>query len=201
MWLIPDSVWQQLRLPLEPTMMPGSLSWPSSVIACCLAVLSLFWCSRWFLPNVVEQTLRPLLESTQPFYISGPYGLFASMTKTRPEIVIEGSDDGVEWKEYVFRYKPGPVNRPPPVVAPHQPRLDWQMWFAALGDFQRNPWVGNLMARLFEGSPEVLAFFSVNPFPAAPPRYLRARLYEYEFSDATWWRRELVGEYSPTFQR
>ena len=74
-----------------------------------------------------------LLHLVTPLRIVNSYGLFASMTTTRPEIIVEGSRDGVEWLAYEFRYKPGDLNRMPPVVAPHQPRLDWQMWFAALG--------------------------------------------------------------------
>ena len=84
--------------------------------------------------------------------------LFAVMTRTRPEIVLEGSDNGVVWKEYGFKYKPTDVHNRPRWVAPHQPRLDWQMWFAALGSYQNNPWFVNFVFRLLQGSPEVLAF-------------------------------------------
>ena len=69
-----------------------------------------------------------------PLHLTSRYGLFAVMTTTRPEIVFEGSDDGTKWEEYEFRCKPGDLRRPPPWVAPHQPRLDWQMWFAALSE-------------------------------------------------------------------
>ena len=80
--------------------------------------------------------------------IVNPYGLFAVMTTTRPEIVIEGSADGTDWREYVFRYKPGPLSRPAMWNIPHQPRLDWQMWFAALGSVRGDPWFVGLMLRL-----------------------------------------------------
>ena len=73
------------------------------------------------------------------------------MTTSRPEIVIEGSQDGAIWKAYEFHWKPGDVQKRPPFVAPHQPRLDWQMWFAALGSMQRNPWLVNLMIRMMQG--------------------------------------------------
>jgi lipase maturation factor len=53
------------------------------------------------------------------------------------QVILEGTIDGREWKEYEFKYKAGSVERRPPVVAPHQPRLDWQMWFAALGTWER----------------------------------------------------------------
>jgi len=124
------------------------------------------------------------------------------MTTFRPEIVIEGSNDGENWLEYGFKYKPGDIKKSPPWVEPHQPRLDWQMWFAALGGYQNNPWFVNLMVRLLEGSPDVLRLLGKNPFPNGPPRYVRALLYEYRFTDlgtkratGDWWRRELKGVY------
>jgi lipase maturation factor 1 len=145
-----------------------------------------------------------LISAISPFEIVNTYGLFAVMTTTRPEIIIEGSEDGEAWLPYEFKYKPGDLKRRPPWVAPHQPRLDWQMWFAALGDYRGNPWVLQFMARLLEGSPQVLALLRGNPFPKAPPRYLRATVYEYHFTDADqkskngiFWRRQLKGEYVP----
>ncbi|MDQ2898601.1 MAG: lipase maturation factor family protein, partial [Acidobacteriota bacterium] len=139
-----------------------------------------------------------------PFGVVNSYGLFANMTTTRLEIEIEGSNDGNTWTAYSFPYKPGDVKRAPPWVAPHQPRLDWQMWFAALGNYQQNPWFGNFMGALLKGSPPVLALMEHNPFPGAPPRYVRALIYEYRFTDfavrrATnaWWKRELKGTYMP----
>lgn len=132
------------------------------------------------------------------------YGVFAIMTTERNEIIIEGSDDKTEWKEYEFRWKPGDLKRRPAFVEPHMPRLDWQMWFAALGTPQQNRWFGRLMYLLLEGSPDVLALLDKNPFPDAPPRYLRALFYEYHFTDVAtyratgqWWKRELKGMYTP----
>ena len=145
-----------------------------------------------------------LIAAIGPFEIVNTYGLFAVMTTTRPEISIEGSDDGETWLPYEFKYKPGALDRRPPWVAPHQPRLDWQMWFAALGDYRSSPWIVRFMGRLLEGSPEVLSLLKSNPFPKGAPRYLRARLYQYRFTDreernrtGNWWRRELIGEYVP----
>jgi hypothetical protein len=126
------------------------------------------------------------------------------MTTRRPEIIIEGSDDGRLWKAYEFKYKPGDVSRRPPFVAPHQPRLDWQMWFAALGDVRspRNAWFVQFVWRLLEGSSDVLVLLDKNPFPDAPPRLIRARLYDYHFTTVEergatgdWWKREYVREY------
>ena len=128
------------------------------------------------------------------------YGLFAVMTTQRPEIIVEGSNDGLVWQEYEFPWKPGDLRGRPGLVAPHQPRLDWQMWFAALGSLERNQWFGNFLVRLLQGEPEVLGLLKTNPFPQHPPQYVRALLYEYHFTRSgeggAWWRRELVGRYS-----
>jgi hypothetical protein len=152
---------------------------------------------RWFLADAA-------IRSVSPFQIINGYGLFAVMTITRPEIVIEGSNDGVTWLAYEFKYKPGDLTRRPAWVAPHQPRLDWQMWFAALGDYQSDPWIIRFMARLLQGSPEVLRLLGRNPFPDGPPHYVRAMLYRYRFtspeerrSTGAWWSRELKGVYVP----
>jgi hypothetical protein len=89
-------------------------------------------------------------------------------------------------------------------VAPHQPRLDWQLWFAALEDPAANPWVARLCVRLLQGSPPVLALFASNPFPGRPPRLVRAVLYDYRFTDRAtraatgrWWDRTPVDYYVP----
>jgi hypothetical protein len=152
---------------------------------------------RW---SVADAVIR----SVSPFQIINSYGLFAVMTTTRPEIVIEGSNDGVNWLPYEFQYKPGELTRRPAWVAPHQPRLDWQMWFAALGNYQSDPWIVRFMARLLEGSPEVSRLLGRNPFADGPPRYVRAQLYQYSFttpaekrSTGAWWKRELKGVYVP----
>ena len=141
-----------------------------------------------------------------PFDIVNGYGLFAIMTTERPEIVIEGSNDGTRWSEYVFRYKPGPLARPPPWNIPHQPRLDWQMWFAALGSARESHWVESLMWHLLKGSPAVLGLLESSPF-ATPPRYVRAELYEYRFADrhtheatGQWWVRRPAGLWFPKVQ-
>lgn len=132
------------------------------------------------------------------------YGLFATMTTERNEIVLEGSNDGREWKEYEFKWKPGDVNKRPGFVAPHQPRLDWQMWFAALGSVRSNTWLLNLSERILEGVPEVLALLAKNPFPDKPPRFLRAQVYQYNFTTpeeksrtGAWWKRGSAREYLP----
>jgi len=126
------------------------------------------------------------------------------MTTQRPEIIVEGSLDGVSWLPYEFKWKPGDPKRAPRFVAPHQPRLDWQVWFAALGFYPNNPWFWRFLVRLLEGSPAVLSLLRSNPFPDAPPNFVRAVLYDYRFTDSeqrratkAWWLRERRGPYSP----
>jgi hypothetical protein len=141
-----------------------------------------------------------VLHAAEPLRIVNSYGLFAVMTTERPEIVVEGSNDGAAWLAYEFPYKPGDLRRAPPLVAPHQPRLDWQMWFAALGNYQSNRWFVGFMLRLMQGEPSVLRLLRYNPFPGAPPKYIRARLYQYHFTkfgETGWWKREERGLYFP----
>jgi hypothetical protein len=125
------------------------------------------------------------------------------MTTQRPEIILEASHDGAEWWECEFRHKAGDVKRRPRFIAPLQPRLDWQMWFAALGVPQRNQWFQVLLLRLLQGSPHVVRLLAMNPFHK-PPRYLRAVLYDYRFTTRAerratraWWLRERRGLYCP----
>ena len=143
-------------------------------------------------------------QSLHPFRSINSYGLFAVMTTTRSEIIIEGSEDGVEWRAYEFKYKPGDLRGRPRFVEPHQPRVDWQMWFAALGSYQSNPWFLEMCGHLLRGTPQVTKLLAGNPFPNVPPRYLRATVYEYHFTDfatrratGQWWRRESKGLYCP----
>jgi len=158
-----------------------------------------------FKPNVEwPRPIATVAGYLESFHIVNGYGLFRVMTKTRPEIVIEGSANGTEWLPYEFRWKPGDVDRPPPWVAPHQPRLDWQMWFAALGTYRHNPWFVSLLERLLRNAPNVTRLLARNPFPDAPPQYVRAKLFEYHFASAeehratgAWWKREERGDYLP----
>ncbi len=151
-------------------------------------------------PPALAQSVDRFFE---PLHIVSAYGLFAIMTTARDEIIIEGSADGSEWREYEFRYKPGSLSRAPPWNIPHQPRLDWQMWFAALDDPRRLPWFWRFLRRLLENEPTVTALLQTNPFADRPPLYLRASFYAYHFSDRAgkqrglWWQRQRLGLYFP----
>ena len=154
--------------------------------------------------RVLVDPAAPLLRALAPLRSINGYGLFRAMTTSRPEIVVETSADGVIWSELAFRFKPGPVDRPPRAAQPHMPRLDWQMWFAAL-DPQRADWLGPFVTRLFEGEPAVLRLLGPASRQAEPPNYLRLRLYDYTFSepgaDGRWWRRELLYDLTPMLER
>jgi len=204
---------QQLRCVLPPGLVarikakapqPGKLA---GALAAAVALITV--------PVGLDIILEPLInrhlpvigsltESVAPFAIVNPYGVFAVMTTTRPEIIFEGSDDGQTWREYEFPYKEGPTARPLKWNIPHQPRLDWQLWFAALGAETQSRWVEGLMLRLLQGSPKVLALLAANPFPDHPPKYVRSLVYDYRFSDAKLraetgqvWVRQPIGIYFP----
>ena len=207
-----DDVWPKrwrklVRAPL-PKMESRAIAWPlfitapvatTSVLVTSMLLASVFHTSiRW--PKFLSEIHRALA----PLRTLNGYGLFAVMTTERPEIIVEGSNDGENWMPYEFKWKPGDVTRRPRLVAPHQPRLDWQMWFAALGSVPEN-WIYFFLMRLLEGSPDVLALLEKNPFPDAPPHYVRAMLYDYHFTrygDAAndrraWWKREQKGLFIP----
>ena len=182
--------------------------WPKAVtisLAVVVITISLFQMTSmfgarsglWFPAAYLDAQLAP-------FRTINSYGLFAVMTTQRREIIVEGSNDRTNWLTYEFKYKPGDVDRRPEFIAPFQPRLDWQMWFAALGSPRQNPWFENFCERLLQGSPEVLALLEKKPFPSKRPRFIRAEFYNYHFTNAderhatgAWWRREFLGEYLP----
>jgi hypothetical protein len=164
--------------------------------------------AAFVLPYTVLQSLRadkllaPVARYVAPFRSLNAYGLFAVMTRPRYELVFEGSRDGRTWEAYGLPHQPGALERRPTWVAPHQPRLDWQLWFAALGTAARNPWVLGLCEHLLRGTPEVLGLFDRNPFPGAPPAAVRVVRYEYRFTDPAtraasghWWSRTPVEFY------
>lgn len=150
--------------------------------------------SIWVMASAVLPSARL---RTLPFESINTYGLFAVMTTTRPEIQVEGSVDGQSWRPYVFRFKPGPVDRMPAFVAPYQPRLDWQMWFAALGSCRQNPWFLRFQYRLLTAEPSVLELLETDPFHGERPKFVRAQLYQYR-SGGHPWTRSFEGPYCPT---
>jgi hypothetical protein len=145
------------------------------------------------------RVLQAALSAIYPFSTVNSYGAFAVMTKTRAEIVLEASSDGVRWAPWEFKYKPGRVDRRPQFVAPWQPRLDWQMWFAALSDCRSNPWLLSLQYRLLQGSAPVREL--LGDAPPGPVSYVRTMLWDYRFAPpgekGVWWNRENPRPFCP----
>jgi hypothetical protein len=207
--LLDDRWWWWL--PVTPAAMsPAPMAYRVAVFAALglVAVLS-------FQPirNIVSR--RQLMNfSFNRLHLVGTYGAFGSITRTRYEIAIEGTNDDVVtpdtvWREYAFKGKPGHPGRRPPQIAPYHLRLDWLMWFAAMSPRPRDVWFYTLVDRLLEGDRAVTGLLASNPFPDVPPRFVRARYYRFRFTTpderratGDWWRRELAGEYlRPTRRR
>jgi len=143
-------------------------------------------------------------DSFNPFEFVNTYGAFGSVERVRHEVVLEGTrgdpeDVRTAWKEYEFPCKPGDVRRSPCLVTPYHYRLDWQLWFAGLSSFQREPWIVHLVYQLLRGDPLAKTLLARDPFPVEPPRFVRARLYRYRFAagraGGRYWERELEDEY------
>jgi hypothetical protein len=143
------------------------------------------------------------------FDLVNTYGAFGTVGRERDEIIFEGTTDAIitgdtQWKEYQFKAKPGDPNRRPPFVAPYQPRIDWQIWFAAMASPAEYPWTLHFVWKLLHNDRDTLSLLANNPFSDVPPRYVRARLYRYQFAplgDKAWWRREPIGEWLPALSK
>ena len=214
--LIDDAVWPRRRGALQAdeetrAVVSASMGHRLSILAAAIVVIVTLPLNAWLIFTAFKpeakwpRSLVFFYEQVEPFRIANSYGLFRVMTKDRREIVIEGSADGIDWQPYEFKWKPGDVMRAPGWCAPHQPRLDWQMWFAALGSYPQNPWFIRMAICLLEGKSDVTRLFARNPFPEHPPRYVRAIAYRYRFTTRSehrqtgaWWKRQELEEYLPT---
>lgn len=148
---------------------------------------------------------KKIFNFLKPFHLILDHGIFAIMTTTRYEIVIEGSMDGDKWLEYEFYFKPSNVFKRPKRNSPYQPRLDWMMWFLPFRDYSFQFWFHKFQYRLLSGSDDVLKLIQFNPFKDQKPKYIRALMYKYCYSDLkmkkksqVWWQRSLIGQYGPT---
>jgi len=200
LFLFDDAALAKFRLKIRRVRITPAVARTVAIIVLILSVSELW---GMFFGSTSDQE-NALVRLAAPFGIVNTYGLFAVMTTTRPEIIVQGSNDGRTWLDYEFKYKPGDLRRAPRWVAPYQPRLDWQMWFAALSGPQGAPWFDNFMVRLLQGSPEVRGLLAKDPFPGMPPKYVRALLFNYRFTDFTtrgetgdWWTRRARGLYFP----
>ncbi len=153
-----------------------------------IAAVFLTWIGYATTAELVGMVLRPNplpmapVEALEPFRIANEYGLFAVMTRGRYEIEFQGSNDNQNWTPYPFRYKPQALSERPGLYAPYQPRFDWNLWFASLGDWRQNQIVPLTEEHLLANDASVLHLFRGNPFPNSPPRYVRAVLWQYWFT-------------------
>ena len=176
-----------------------------SLAGICLIILQIIALWNHYAPiGLTKKITRAIYH----LHLANRYGIFAVMTTTRYEIVIEGSDDRIDWKEYLFFYKPSEINRRPRHISPYQPRIDWQAWFLPFRTFEEQDWFRNFLFCLLEGSPHVLSLLRYNPFKEKPPHFIRANIYLYEFTDidgkkksGDWWKRQYIGPYSPIYQK
>ncbi len=194
--------------------LPRTLRGHFSAIGLAISAIMLTWI---FYNTTVEMLGIPFrglplptlpIAALEPFRIANQYGLFAVMTNGRYEIEFQGSNDGQSWTAYPFRNKPQALNEAPRIYAPYQPRFDWNLWFASLGDWRQDEIVPLTEERLLENDKDVLSLFKGNPFPQAPPRFVRAVLWQYWFTSreekramGNWWRRQNLGLYAPQLTR
>ena len=160
--------------------------------------------------NLFSSTQR-MNSSFDRLHIVNTYGAFGHIGKKRYEVIVMGTLDLVisnetVWKEYEFKCKPGDVNRRPCVIAPYQPRIDWQIWFAAMQNYQRNPWLIHWIYKLLNNDEGAVSLIESNPFSEKPPHYIKADLYLYEFTDwdddsGAWWQRKYVRPYFPAVSK
>ena len=180
----------------------GELNLIISIVGISFSILQIIHLWNHFYPQ--KRRLVQVLNGLAPYHLVNRYGLFAVMTTERDEIIVEGSEDGENWKEYLCWYKPSEITRRPRRISPYQPRLDWQMWFLPFENFESATWFHLFLIHVLKGTPEVMKLIRFNPFPDKPPKYVRALMYEYQFSSqeekrkaGIWWTRELKGLYSP----
>jgi hypothetical protein len=198
----------------EPRPAKRSFAQYLSALRVCVVGITLTWIAYATTAEMIRILWSDLplptapIAALEPFRIANQYGLFAVMTRGRYEIEFEGSNDGQSWTPYLFRYKPQALDKAPGVYAPYQPRFEWNLWFASLGDWQQSNFVALTEERLLENDPDVLSLFQGNPFAQTPPRYVKAVLWQYWFTSieekqhtGNWWRRNLLGLYAPVLTR
>jgi Lipase maturation factor len=201
--------WLEPRLGFHHPALHATPDWYAGLVVALTALVAVL--SYWPVRNLLSR--RQLMNfSFNRLHFVGTYGAFGHVTKERFEIVLEATDDPVitpttTWTEYEFKGKPGDPRRLPPQVAPYHLRLDWLMWFAAMGPPTRQSWLLPLVARLLEHDRPTLKLLRRDPFPDRAPTYVRAQLYRYRFTtraerrdSGAWWHRTRVGEYLPPLE-
>lgn len=162
--------------------------------------------SAWPVRNMLGRS-QVMNASFNKLHLGNTYGAFGSVTQTRYEVVIEGTadpDGGSGWREYRFKGKPGDPSRRSPQIAPYHLRLDWAMWFLPIAPGYGRVWFPRLVRALLHNDEQILKLLKENPFPDEPPQYVRARMFQYWFTNAEerretgdWWGRAPVSQYFP----
>ena len=202
-----SDTWLHLVIPIAtPHQAAGGPLWYVVVVLAATALVAFL--SWWPVRNLLSRR-QYMNASFNSLHLVNTYGAFGSVTRVRNEVVLEGTDEAeitpsTTWKEYGFKGKPGDTGRRPPQMAPYHLRLDWLMWFAALSPAYAHSWFVPLVVKLLENDRATIKLLRSNPFPDAPPRYVRAQFYRYRFTTrrerkvtGEWWTRELVGDYLP----
>jgi hypothetical protein len=208
LWLADDALYPRRWTLALPPPMPSRDALPWRWAQAFWALVALLIGTQQLLSTVVRTptpaVLNRLAEAIDPLRSLNPYGLFAVMTTERRELILQGSDDGQDWRSYGMKWKPGDPQRRPAFIGPHMPHLDWQLWFAALGERSQSPWTLNWMARVLQGEPSVLALMGEDPFAGRAPKYLRVQIWDYRFNtlegkaaSGDWWLREPLGQWCP----
>ena len=182
----------------------SSPAWHEGIVVAVVAVVSVL---SWYPVRNLLSSRQAMNTSFDPLRLVNTYGAFGSITRVRYEVIVEGTEDAhiganTEWREYEFKGKPGDTRRRPSQFAPYHLRLDWLMWFAALSPGYATSWFTGFVDRLLRNNPDTLKLLRHNPFPASPPAFVRARLFEYRFtsreerrSTGAWWSRNPVSDY------
>jgi hypothetical protein len=195
---IPARVQKRIMQDVKPASLLSKILVSSVAVLIVTSSITAFY---WRLTrNDIPDILTTPAITAQQYGLGHIFHIFPTMQVERQELEIQGSYDGSNWYSYIFKYKPGPLDRAPRFNVPHQPRLDWMMWFIPPQSAMDDYWFQRLLERLRQGSPQVLALLEHNPFPGRPPRYLRVLAYQYHFTTAmerektgNWWKREYLG--------
>jgi hypothetical protein len=207
-WILPDALKRKISGNGEPEPLPLVSGITQTALALLIFAISLTSAYRMIggsVPRGLQRPMQQVVNLGPRLGIGNVYHVFPTMQTERQELQIEGSMDGVLWKPYIFRYKPGPLERAPPFIVPHQPRLDWMIWFVPPQPGNMRVWFERLLYRLWQNEPAVTALLEHNPFSDEKPSYLRVLVYRYYFTtpqerrqSGKWWRREYLGIFPNT---
>ncbi len=201
--ILPDSLCDWLLEQKQLSAISAYLRIPSYVFASLILFTSSI--QIWEMVSGTRISGRPgqTLNYIERWALVNKYHVFPTVNQQRIELVIEGTVDGRTWLPYQFRYKPGELNKPLHVVIPHQPRLDWMVWFVPLNPIFTG-WFESFLGALLENSPSVTAQLEHNPFPDTPPVAVRVQAFEYAFTDfdehalsGHWWKSRYLGPFEP----